>query len=236
MAALYMDELSHRAHKNKRAVRQGLQSLPLRRNELYDLTFSRIEDQDATIVECAKQVLSWIVFAPEPLSIRQIQQALATREGDFALSKDSMVEPDLLTRICCGFISLGSKDGLLRASHNTAQDYLERNLDKLLPEGPVTITQTCLDYLIKVADICSTARPGRPWPWLWPWLWRDWGTRWPLAKDALIILRDHVEDQRYHELFRSTLTGRTFIACQIATDALGLNICKEPGLRKFCEA
>lgn len=165
------------------------------------------------------------MFAPEPLSILQIQQALATREGDFALSADSLIEPELVTRICCGFISLGSHDGLLRAFHYTAQDYLESNLDRLPPKSPLTITQTCLDYLINTSDIGSADER----------TWRHRVAIWPLAKVALIILNDYVIDQRHQGLFHSMLTGRTFVACQIAFDGLVWNRLADPRLRDFPE-
>lgn len=110
-----------------------------------------------------------------------------------------------------------------------AQDYLESRLDKLLPEGPLTVIQTCLDYLIKVSDICSAAENG--WD---PSRLRRWAARWPLAKDALIILKDHEEDRHSREPFQSTLTGRAFIAFQIAVDAFELKFV-DVGLKCFRE-
>jgi hypothetical protein len=74
-----MDSLS--AKRSPGDIREALAALPAKLDETNDQAMQRIEDQDTDARNLARNVLSWISHAYQPLTVAEIQQALATKEG-----------------------------------------------------------------------------------------------------------------------------------------------------------
>ena len=62
---------------NRAAVRKALEILPKEVNATYDEAMERIERQNEDNKELAKHVFSWITYARRPLSVKELQHALA---------------------------------------------------------------------------------------------------------------------------------------------------------------
>src|SRR5580698_1643659 len=75
LARLHMDSLVGKL--NARQVRMALENLPEGMDNTYDEAMERIERQDDSRTELAKRVLSWITYAVRPLSVTELQHALA---------------------------------------------------------------------------------------------------------------------------------------------------------------
>lgn len=80
MAQLHMNELTRKP--TRRELRKALDVLPAKLDETYDQAMERIKSQDAGDASLAHQVLGWISTTLRPLTIEELQHALAVMPGD----------------------------------------------------------------------------------------------------------------------------------------------------------
>jgi hypothetical protein len=79
----------------------------------------RIEGQLQDQEELAKQVLSWITCAKRPLTILELQHALAIEIGDSKLDEENLPQIEDMVSVCAGLV-LRTRDvgGALRLSRH----------------------------------------------------------------------------------------------------------------------
>ena len=107
----------------------------------------RIKSQDKEDVDLAKRVLSWITCALEPLTIYQLQHALAIELGSVAMDEESLPDEDLLVSVCAGLVTTDQESNVIRLVHFTTQIYFERIRCKEFPNASMEIAERCLTYL-----------------------------------------------------------------------------------------
>lgn len=132
---------------NKRDLMNALQNLPTELDDTYDRAMRRIEDQSRQQVKRAEQVLSWVTLAERPLTVKEIQCALAVAPGDEFLHEDALPDEDLLVSVCAGLVVIDQQKSIIRLVHYTTQDYLERTLEARYPHAQRNICATCITYL-----------------------------------------------------------------------------------------
>lgn len=132
---------------NKRAVRRALQNLPEEVDQMYDEAMRRIENQDRRKAQRAEEVLSWISYAERPLTIRELQHALATEPGDMELDEDALPDEDLPISVCAGLVTVDMESNVVRFVHYTTDEYFRRIREVRFPIAQTKITETCLTYL-----------------------------------------------------------------------------------------
>ena len=121
--------------------------LPEGLNDTYDETMDRINCQHTDQATLARKVLSWVFYASRPLTMLEIQHALAVETGDENLDEDNMPEEGLLLSVCNGLVTHEKEGGFLTLVHYTFQQYLEHKAQSLFPDAQVEILRTCLTYL-----------------------------------------------------------------------------------------
>ncbi|KAJ5781428.1 uncharacterized protein N7518_009911 [Penicillium psychrosexuale] len=72
----------------------------------YDQVMERIDQQRPGLKQLAVKVLSWIIYAKRPLSIQELQYALAIKEGKFQLDKGDLPHIEDMVSVCCGLITI----------------------------------------------------------------------------------------------------------------------------------
>jgi ankyrin repeat domain-containing protein 50 len=132
---------------NRKQVRDALRNLPEDLNDIYNGTMDRICTQDRDDVRLAKRILSWISYALRPLSVREIQHALATSPGDTELDEEALLDEDLLISVCAGIVTIDQKSRIIRLVHYTAQEYFEHARVNQFPAAQTEIALICLTYL-----------------------------------------------------------------------------------------
>lgn len=132
---------------NKRDLLKALRSLPTELADTYDQAMLRIEDQTPQQIERAKQVLSWVTLAERPLTVREMQHALAVAPEDTFLDEDALPDEDLVVSVCAGLVVIDQQKSIIRLVHYTTQDYLERTLKARYPHAQRNICATCITYL-----------------------------------------------------------------------------------------
>ncbi|KAI0868926.1 ankyrin [Hypoxylon argillaceum] len=145
LAQLHMDSLARKL--TRRQIRAALASLPKELDETYDQAIQRMQNQDEDQASLAHKVLYWISYSFRPLTITELQHALAVELDDDDLDEDGLYDTELMISVCGGLVTVDIESNQIRLVHYTAQSYLERVRGELFPEAPLVISGTCLTYL-----------------------------------------------------------------------------------------
>jgi len=147
LAQLHLDSLVGKI--TPKAIRVALEKLPLS-SEAYDYAFGsaieRIEAQVADQRDLAKQVISWIVRAKRPISVEELQHALAVEPGEPELDPDNLPQIEDMVAVCAGLVTVDKDSNTIRLVHYTAQEYFDRTRSYIFPESHLAVT--CLSYLL----------------------------------------------------------------------------------------
>src|SRR5271155_4562725 len=111
LARLHMDSLVGKL--NARQVRAALENLPEGMDGTYDEAMERVERQDDSRTQLAKQVLSWITYAVRPLSVKELQHALAVMPDTTKLDPDDITDDEILTSICAGLVVIDEERNII---------------------------------------------------------------------------------------------------------------------------
>jgi ankyrin repeat protein len=107
----------------------------------------RIEGQIEDQKRLAKQVLSWITCAKRPLTISELQHALAVEIGESELDEENLSQIEDMVSVCAGLVTVDDESGIIRLVHYTTQEYFERMQKHWFPEAESEITTRCITYL-----------------------------------------------------------------------------------------
>ena len=143
---------------NKKDLLRALQSLPVELDDTYDQAMLRIQGQSRQQIKRAEQVLSWVTLAERPLTVKEMQCALAIAPGDTFLDEDALPDETLMVSVCAGLVVIDKQTSIIRLVHYTTQDYLERNLDALNPHAQRNICETCITYLSFEVFVTASVR------------------------------------------------------------------------------
>ena len=160
LAQLQIDSLA-RKH-NCRDVGEALKKLPKQLNETYDEAMRRIRGQDPEDCELAEQVLSWILYAFRPLTLVEVQHALAVKPSDRDFNREAILDEESLTSVCAGLVIIEQESRINRLVHYATQVYLEDNLLTYFPDAQRNIAIACLTYISfdVFADSCGSSGEG----------------------------------------------------------------------------
>ncbi|KAF8877975.1 ankyrin repeat-containing domain protein [Infundibulicybe gibba] len=159
LAQLHMNSLEAKVGRVT-DLRLALAKLPRDLETTYDETLGRINDEDRPL---AYRIFSWLIHAARPMTMRDLQYALAVEDGTTAINAQDLYDEATLTSVCVGLVVLrentaGSESkevGNPQAStkvvglvHYTTQEYFlhNRNTFPQLTDSPHFAT-TCLRYL-----------------------------------------------------------------------------------------
>ena len=113
----------------------------------YENAMGRIESQHTEQAKFAKQVLAWVTYAKRPLTLTEIQHALAIEIGSSFLDEENIPQLDDLISVCAGLITIDERRGVIRLVHSTAQEYFDLTGAKWFPGAEAHIASACLTYL-----------------------------------------------------------------------------------------
>lgn len=119
----------------------------------------RIEGQVAGHKQLAMRVLSWIVYARRPLTVLELQQALAVEVGACDLDRDDLDDIQLMVSTCAGLVTVDGPSCIIRLVHRTAQEFFERRRGEIFPsaeEETVSVCAAALSFDSFDAGVCLT--------------------------------------------------------------------------------
>ncbi|MCJ1358702.1 MAG: hypothetical protein MMC33_008702 [Icmadophila ericetorum] len=145
LASLHLDALATQA--SLRQVKTALKQLPQSLEITYDQAMERIVRQDNSCATTARKILSWIFYAFRPLTIKEVQHAIATEPGDTEFDADGLVEEDIIISVCAGLVTIQKESTIISMVHYTTQEYFQRRRDDFFPDAKRDIAQACITYL-----------------------------------------------------------------------------------------
>jgi hypothetical protein len=145
MARLYLDTLMHKTTRRK--IKNALETLPEGLDSIYEELMIRIKLQNPKDhAELAVKALGWIFYTVRPLTVTEIQHALAIEQGDPDLDQDGIPNRDLLISVCAGMVTINDNSDTISLVHYTTQEYFQRSGKHLLNDANRDITIVCLTY------------------------------------------------------------------------------------------
>ncbi|EPS39694.1 hypothetical protein H072_6511 [Dactylellina haptotyla CBS 200.50] len=113
----------------------------------YNDAMDRIQTQVPSSRKRAFKALSWITFACQPLTIQELQDALAVQIHTTSFDKRNIPRADLIIGACGGLVTVTEKTSIVRLVHYTTQEYFERTKETWFPNAQFDILNTCMTYL-----------------------------------------------------------------------------------------
>lgn len=132
----------------KAQIIKALETLPTGLGENLLLTIERIKSQDPhskTRATLALKILMWLSSARRPLTVRELQHAVATdpegkRLGDITHS-DFFVD-------CCFGLVIIDETSIIRLVHFSVSEFLEERREDLFNCSDPILATTCLSYML----------------------------------------------------------------------------------------
>ncbi|KAI9852608.1 MAG: hypothetical protein M1824_001849 [Vezdaea acicularis] len=146
LARFHMDSVS-----NKRSRNELLKALPNLSSSLegaYNEALERIDAQGKDDRQLAMKVIYWITLAKVPLTVRELQHALAVKPRASRLDEGDIVDEETLLSVCAGLITIEPKSHIVRLVHFTTQDYFRSIQKARYPDIHAEIATACLTYLL----------------------------------------------------------------------------------------
>jgi hypothetical protein len=107
-----MDNLATK--NNPRAVRDALDILPTEVDATYSEAMHRITAQSKDDKDLAESILVWVIYARRPLSLRELQHAIASLPSMTDIGPESLVPEMLLTSVCAGLVAIDEYQSIVR--------------------------------------------------------------------------------------------------------------------------
>ncbi|KAL4963059.1 ankyrin repeat-containing domain protein [Aspergillus stella-maris] len=145
LAHLHIESIQGK--RSAKQIREGLKTLPTGLDAAYVEAWSRIESQLPDQVQTAKDALSWISCATRPLTTLELVHARAIEEGLSYFDEENIPEIDDVVAACGGLVTVDEQEHVVRLVHYTAQEFLERHRDRLLPDAASDVGSKCIQYL-----------------------------------------------------------------------------------------
>lgn len=133
-----------------KSIKDHLQNIP-KGIDAYDVAYGnameRIYGQEKEHREFAKLILSLVFCAARPLSVEELQHALAVQENDVEIDMDNILTIEDICSVCAGLITLDEAFHEIRFVHYTTQEYLDRHQQQWIPQARLEMARRCLWYL-----------------------------------------------------------------------------------------
>ena len=180
LARLHVESLANAASLTIKHVRQKLQELPTTLDASYDNAMQRITDQEEDHLRLAFKTLAWVTHAFRPLSLRELQHALAVEPGDSELDEELLMDAPSITALCAGLVVIDKATGNVNLVHYSTKSYFENTRQKYFAAYHASITLSLATYLtLGVLQDISISEIVR---------------NYPLASYAAQYLGDHARD------------------------------------------
>ncbi|KAF4635819.1 hypothetical protein G7Y89_g2285 [Cudoniella acicularis] len=137
--------------RNVRDREDALKTLPSDLDQAFGVTIERIQRQPTGAVKQAEKVLRWISLAERPLSIDELLEACAVRDGDSDLNKRGFPSRSTFLDCCLGLAIIENETSTVRLVHFSLQEYFNRKkqiLNQPILDHHDAIARACLTYLM----------------------------------------------------------------------------------------
>lgn len=128
-------------------VRKKLESLPTTLTDTYDEAIGRIDSQEHDHKNIAMKTLAWVSYAFRPLSLGELQHALAIEPNRTELDEEDIMDGTSITALCAGLVVIDPGTNIVNLVHYTTKSYFESIRSVRFPGFHAKITMSCATYL-----------------------------------------------------------------------------------------
>jgi ankyrin repeat protein len=137
---------------NAKAIEDALAEIELGGTSLigaYDKTMKMIELQDEGYRRLAKHTLSWVAFSKTPLTVTELQHALAIEPGKNVLDINNITKLDIIVMACAGLITVqeARAGSTVHLVHGTTQRYFDKTEHRWFGNVRPRLARLSLNYL-----------------------------------------------------------------------------------------
>ncbi|KAF7593223.1 hypothetical protein BBP40_011764 [Aspergillus hancockii] len=143
------------AQRTGRDVRIALEAMPEGLNGTYEVILAQISSYDR---ELAREILVWLTFSREPLTLSALSEAVVISKGDKFLDGECrLFDPTVILKICQGLAIYDERTSVITLAHSSVPAYLTSEAIRHSPaafyslkedEAARCIYQKCLTYLM----------------------------------------------------------------------------------------
>ena len=131
----------------KADVKRALLHLSTDLTNAFESTIQRVSNLPNARRELAFRTLMWISHARRPLTVLELQHAMALRFEDEDLDRDNLSSVKTIVDCCCGLVEVDMESSIIRLVHHSLEEYLRTQDHGLFREANLAITRTCLRYM-----------------------------------------------------------------------------------------
>jgi hypothetical protein len=95
-------------------VDRTLEAFPSSIRDVYIQTWDRIVQRNPTRIALAKSVLLWVLYASRPMSLEELERAVATSPETYKFQPNEVVPGNSLVALCRGLVTLEEESGVVR--------------------------------------------------------------------------------------------------------------------------
>lgn len=144
---------------NDRDVERALNTLPDGLDATYQRSLNHICQQNVRRQRLAFQTFRWVMYADRPLTVKELQHALAAEESGGRDCDAQITDWKFLLSACANLLEVvppGSEDGTVGLIHYSVQEFITTNSDPRL-QGQLLSAQHELDQIhAALATTCIT--------------------------------------------------------------------------------
>ncbi|KAH6880250.1 ankyrin repeat-containing domain protein [Coprinopsis sp. MPI-PUGE-AT-0042] len=144
-ASLQLDALCESL--NLQDVRDTLKAFPSSIEGVYRQTWSRISNQCCKHASLAKAVLVWVLNALRPMTMGELERAVATCPYTHKFGPYRHVPGASLVSLCGGLITIEEESKVVRLVHYTAKETIEGLLHEAVPHPHSLLAAVCMTHL-----------------------------------------------------------------------------------------
>ncbi|PQE29611.1 Ankyrin repeat protein [Rutstroemia sp. NJR-2017a BBW] len=113
----------------------------------YRAVMERFQGQNTHRVNDAKKLLSLVIHAQWPLSVLELQHALAVEKGTTDLDPENIPSVKFIVSSCLGLVEIDEGSDIVRLVHYTVQEFFLRTHEEWFPNYMYWIAEICITYL-----------------------------------------------------------------------------------------
>jgi len=148
LARLHMESIASAASLSIGHVRTRLSTLPHELNTAFNDAMRRVESQESEQRTLGLQILGWVTHVFRPISVKELQHALAFDPSESSLDEEAILEGHSITNLCGGLIMIDQTSNDVNVFHFSAMQYFHDHREKFFPEFHGVISRTCVTYLM----------------------------------------------------------------------------------------
>ena len=130
-----------------RDLREELLRLPTELHEVYAIALRRIGEQSRGWKDHGMRILAWIINAVRPLTVPELQHALATRIEDRRFDKEGILAAKEFVARTAGLLRI--QNGKVQCVHHTVDEFLKQpeKENEHFPAAKKSIALICVTYM-----------------------------------------------------------------------------------------